>query len=319
MPTPALNASFVASYSPKAHYLLAFSGGVDSVSLLLLLQKAGFRHLTLCYLNHQLRQQAAEEELFVKQCAQKFNIPYIIHTADIESYRKQKKLSIELAARQCRRQFFASCAMQAKTPYLLTAHHANDQVETLLFNLLRGSAHLRGMHLTSWQTCYGMRLCFLKPLLQEKKETLMHFVKKSGFSFCEDHTNALPFTPRNRLRHEVIPLLNSIMQRDCSDAILRASSKAKDIYYAIDTLLYEAALLDPQDRLVLSALQKLPKAFCLQALEQFLKRKGIREITSKLLERCYGLIECQNPSRVNLPRGKWLRRKNGRLFIQSAK
>ncbi|MGE9266674.1 MAG: tRNA lysidine(34) synthetase TilS, partial [Verrucomicrobiales bacterium] len=145
-----------ASLDPARTYLLGLSGGRDSVALLHLLHQQGFAKIIPCHLNHQLRGAEAEKDAhFVAELCQSLAYPLESASCDVAARAESKKNSLETAARSARRQFFARCAEKFACPRLLLAHHADDQAETLLFNLLRGSASLRGMSPESRQVIGG--------------------------------------------------------------------------------------------------------------------------------------------------------------------
>ena len=120
--------------------LVGISGGIDSTALLHALVAGGRRRkLTLLHLNHTLRGSASTADAaFVKRLASRLGLPLMTARADVAALAREQKLSIETAARQARYSFFAKAARQTRCHTLILAHHADDQAETFLFNLLRG-------------------------------------------------------------------------------------------------------------------------------------------------------------------------------------
>ena len=130
-----------------ARVLCGLSGGADSVSLVLCLQELGYQ-VCACHLNHGMRgTQADADEAFCRDFCEKHNIPFVSERCDVFAEAEKRKLSAETAAREMRYDFFARCAERMQVPYLATAHTADDNLETMLFHLIRGtgSAGLAGI------------------------------------------------------------------------------------------------------------------------------------------------------------------------------
>jgi len=297
-------------------YLLAISGGRDSVALLHALLDNGYKKLILCHMNHGLRKNASDQDAnFVRQLAKFHNFPCEIGQVDVLLAVKHTGESMELAARRARHAFFAQCAHIHQCPRVLLAHHANDQVETILFNLLRGSGGLKGMQFSTTHQIDNQQLTFIRPLLEESREKINGFLDTHQILYREDASNAEPIATRNRMRNEVIPLLTEIMGRNIHPALLRAAKISQTNNQALHETLNSLQLEDPQDRLFLPKLRDLPPALQQMALHRYLKQHGISDINADLLERCTRLIHSETPSKINLPGGKFLRRKEKRLFI----
>lgn len=312
------NSSWFVTASRQKRYLVAVSGGTDSVALLHLLVHAGFSNLIVCHLNHGLRGRAGVEDAkFVKRLAQQLGLTCEIGRADVQSLMAQRSESMETAARFARHQFFAACASAFNCQRILLAHHRDDQAETVLWNLLRGSQGLKGMReVQAITTESGVKLELIRPLLDVRRAELTSWLTERGCRWREDASNALPIAVRNRLRNEVIPLLVEISGRDVIRALVRG---AKDAIYQ-DSLeswaLDQAKTLDPQGRLHLPVLRKLPVALQRIALRSFLINHGIPSPPQALVDRGLSLLDVKNSAAVNLPGGDSLRRQAGRIFFQ---
>src|SRR6478609_3462356 len=156
-----------ASASKTKRWLVGVSGGADSVALLHLLAAEGFRKAVVCHLDHGLRGRAsAEDAKFVKRLAEKLGLHCEVGRADVRGRMLARGESLETAARNARHDFFAACARNHRCPRVLLAHHADDQAETVLWNLLRGSHGLKGMRDTQLLvTEAGVKLELIRPLL----------------------------------------------------------------------------------------------------------------------------------------------------------
>ena len=303
----------------RRKFLLGVSGGRDSVALLHALLDAGYRNLVLCHLNHGLRGKASgQDAAFVRRLAKKFELPCDIERIDIKQAVIDSGESMELTARNARRAFFAQCAKQHRCARVLLAHHADDQAETILFNLLRGSSGLKGMQFTSEQRVKKKKLTFLRPLLESSRSEIDLYIIANHIKYREDASNAEAIATRNRIRNEAIPLLIDIMGREISPALVRAAatSSAKD--EALQSTLDSIQLKDPQGRLFLPKLIQLSPALQWMALHRFLKDGGVHNISHDLLERCQSLLTDTKTSKINLPGGLFLRRKEKRLLISQS-
>jgi tRNA(Ile)-lysidine synthase len=194
------------------------------------------------------------------------------------------------------------------------AHHADDQAETILLNLLRGSAGLTGMSAVSRMRVDGRRMTLVRPLLEVRRAELRGWLAERGLAFREDASNALPCTPRNRLRHEVLPLLADILGRDPVPAITRAAAIHAATRAALEELRPALHVEDPQGRLHLGPFRALPAALQNAVLHDWLRRHGVPDLSAKLLDSARGLADPAGACALDLPGGARLRRRAGRLL-----
>lgn len=191
-------------FSSKDKLLLAVSGGVDSVVLCELCKQAGYDFM-MAHCNFQLRGEESErDEQFVNELSKKYNVNLFVKKFDTEKYAADCKMSIQEAARKLRYEWFAALAGSQLSANLLTAHHADDNIETLLMNFFRGT----GLHgLTGIPEKAGM---LRRPLLHFSKEELIAFAKEHGLPFVEDSSNASSKYTRNFFRNEIIPAITKV-------------------------------------------------------------------------------------------------------------
>lgn len=186
--------------------LAAVSGGPDSLALLLVLHELseteGFS-LCCAVVNHHLREEAAEEARFVAQKAKALSVPCRVLDADVPLYRKQHGDSVETAARILRYEALRGLAKEWDCNAIALAHHKDDQAETVLLHLLRGSG-LQG--LTGMQ---ARRDGCIRPFLCVSKKEILDFLETRQEIFCHDKTNDVPNTDRNRIRLELLPALSA--------------------------------------------------------------------------------------------------------------
>ncbi len=298
-------------------WLAGVSGGADSVAMLHLLAGAGFHDLIVCHLHHGLRGPAADADAdFVARLAESLSLPCEIGRVDVRQRMAGRGESLETAARHARHGFFAACAGKWNCPRVLLAHHADDQAETVLWNLLRGSHGLKGIQpIQEIVTESAAILEIHRPLLEIRRADLLAYLNSENLSWREDATNAEPIAVRNRLRHEALPLLSEISGRDAIAALCRAAADCRETAELEAWALTNSHTLDPQGRLHLPALRELPLPLQRLVLRDFLKSAGIVGIDRDLLDRALALIAPAAPPAINLPGGRQLRRRAGRLFV----
>ncbi len=293
------------------------SGGADSTALVHMLAEKGFREVVLCHLNHRLRgKESAGDARFVKAMARRYGFGFEAGSADIGALMRAEGESLETVARAARHRFFAECARRRRCTRLLLAHHAEDQAETILWNLLRGSRGCRGMRMHQELVVGRTTLRIERPLLGWRRAELRGYLEERGLRWREDASNREPIAVRNRLRHEVFPLLEEISGRDPVAAVLRLAEDVAELEELERRCLKEEEVLDPQGRLHAGALRDLPVALRRLALREYLQREGVTGVDRALLEVGIGLLEEGAAASVNLPGGGRLRRKAGRLWVE---
>jgi tRNA(Ile)-lysidine synthase len=206
--------------------LVAVSGGVDSMVLLDVLcqlAKSNDWKLTVAHLNHQLRgRSSTADEQLVRQTARRLKVPVVVERAKVREFARENKLSIEMAARKLRHEFLARTASRLRIPTVALAHHADDQVELFFLRLLRGGGG-QGVAGMKWQSKSpnNSRIRLARPLLDQTKAALREHAIARKIRFREDATNDSLKFQRNRIRHELIPLLRRDYQPALDKTILR--------------------------------------------------------------------------------------------------
>jgi tRNA(Ile)-lysidine synthase len=205
---------------PEHHLLLAVSGGIDSATMVNLYHEAGFT-FSIAHCNFQLREDESEEDQrFVEELAGHYESEIFVRRFDTLSYSGEKGISVQMAARELRYDWFRKVAVEHGCDYIAVAHNRNDVAETILLNLIRGTG-LKGM--TGIQPRSGN---IVRPLLFASRTSIEEYAKKVGLKHREDSSNNEIKYQRNLIRREIIPLLQKI-----NPSIL-------------DTLLQEAEVFD---------------------------------------------------------------------------
>lgn len=184
--------------------LLAVSGGIDSMILVDTFHKLGL-DIGIAHCNFNLRQKSSDkDELFVIETANKLDIPMFHISFDTKSYVNKEQLSIQMAARELRYQWFCKILSEHKYDYLLTAHHKDDAIETFLINFSRGT----GLHgLTGIPEINNE---IIRPLLPFSRNDINVYAAKNKLIWREDKSNADTKYIRNKIRHKVVPILKEL-------------------------------------------------------------------------------------------------------------
>lgn len=185
-------------------YIVALSGGADSVALLCILDALGM-NISAAHCNFHLRgEESNRDEQFCVDLCQKMGIPLSRIHFDTQEYAQLHKVSIEMAARDLRYRYFAQLAKDLEADGICVAHHRDDNVETLLLNLLRGSG-IDGLAGIAPQNGN-----ILRPLLCISRQDILQYLKEKGQDYVTDSTNLEDDALRNKIRHHVIPLLQTL-------------------------------------------------------------------------------------------------------------
>jgi tRNA(Ile)-lysidine synthase len=221
---------------PGDRVLVGLSGGADSVALLLILrelEQAGVLTVAgAAHLNHQLRGEEADgDEAFCAALAVRLGVPFRAERVDVAALARAGKRSLEDAARTARYEFFARAAADLTADVIAVAHTKEDQAETFLLRLLRG-AGTRGLaaihpRVRLPAVAPEARRWVVRPLLDAGREELRDYLASRGQPFRQDSSNADVTIPRNRIRHELIPYLESRFSPAVTDVLAREAALAR--------------------------------------------------------------------------------------------
>ncbi len=262
-------------FQPKDRLLLAVSGGVDSVVLCELCKQAGYTFI-IAHCNFQLRGPESErDESFVKQLGKKYEVEVLVKKFKTEKYAAENKLSIQVAARELRYKWFDELVLKNKSDlnanvpnekqetanWLLTAHHANDNIETLLMNFFKGTGvnGLRGI--------LPKQEKIIRPLLFAKKEMLTGFAASNKLSFVEDSSNNSVKYTRNYFRNQLIPDLQKVFPQ-VEDNLMGNIERFREIEQLYDQSVQQVKqkLLEPKGNEIHIPVLKLLKTKPLNTL-----------------------------------------------------
>lgn len=309
--------------SARHTHLIGLSGGRDSVALLHFLISQGYHKIIVCHVNHGLRgKESGQDATFVQRLAKRYRIPYEMHRVDMRNRAKETKTSLETAGREMRREFFLEVAKKHRCHSVFLAHHADDDAETMLHNLFRGTGlqGVSGMKQVS-ETTNG--LLQVRPLLEATRQDINDYITEHKLSYREDSSNQSTEHTRNRVRHKLIPLLNDLFQRDVTPLLKRFSAHAaRDQAYlaeAAQSFAIKHVLFNDDGTLRLRAeFKKAHPAIQSRILQRWLSEThGVPKIGQRAIDAALSMLLPDGPSKINLSGDRHLRRKAGRLIVVS--
>lgn len=288
---------------PGEKVVLGLSGGADSVCLFHLLRTLGYV-LEAVHVHHGIRGAKADrDEAFVKELCGRYDIPFHGFYFDVPAISRERHLSLEEAGRMVRRQAFLEVKESCHANWIALAHHGNDRAETFLFHLCRGTG-ARG--LGSIQPVQGE---IFRPLLWAGRKEIEKYLKDHGFSYVEDETNSSEEYTRNKIRHQVLPVLEEInpkaVEHICgaADKLSKVSayidreaeklSRLSTIMYQGEVQILKFAFFQGDEVLFVPVLQK-----CVEYLAGSLSDFGEEHFQSVL-----ALFDMQTGKEVHLPKG----------------
>jgi tRNA(Ile)-lysidine synthase len=272
---------------PKpGRYVLAVSGGVDSMALLDMLRQRQADDqawkLTVAHLDHGIRPDSAEDRRLVQSVARRHGLPFVYHEARLGAG------ASEAEARQARYGFLRSVQQAADAGAIITAHHQDDALETAIINMLRGSGR-KGL------SALGNRHDLLRPLLHVPKRELAAYAKDQGLVWHEDSTNENEAYLRNYVRRQLLPRFDDMARTRLWQLIneIRATN------YELDALLATQLHLQP----VAGTLERhwfnsLPHAAAREVMAAWLRAHDVRDFDSKSLERLVVAAKVAAPGKV---------------------
>lgn len=293
------------------HITVALSGGADSMALLdALLQlkdELGIESISAAHFNHCIRgDEALRDQSFVQQQCKNRGVECLVGTANVPEFARQNHMSLELAARELRYKFFDSIGTDA----IATAHTASDNIETVIFNLTRGTA------LSGLCGIPPKRDKYIRPLLLCTRDDVENYCAQNGIEFVTDSTNLSDEYTRNKIRHNVVPVLKSFNEA-AENAVVRMTASLREDEDFINRVVkkqYNELLRDG----VLSAdeIRNLHPAIAKRVIAKYCNAFGIKADNFHI-NRIYGI--CVAGGKISLSGDMTAAYDNGNLKISSAK
>ena len=309
-------------YLPEGgRVLCAVSGGQDSMCLLHFLTARRDLSVTAAHFDHHLRPTSRRDADFVRDWCERRGIPFLLGEGDVAALARDRGLSREEAARKARYAFLEKAARDGSFLAVCTAHHARDNAETMLLNLIRGtgSAGLRGMREARPLGAGPDAPRLLRPFLTLPPETLADYAAGHAIPHVEDESNGSDVPARNRLRHQVLPVLEGINPRAVEN-MTRAAETLRREDEALETLArrlaerHAAALPEGGVRMEAGILEELPAALAERTALRLLAAAagGRKDLSSAHIST---LLTLPEGGTANLPHGLTVRRRNGILTL----
>lgn len=285
--------------------VVGVSGGSDSIALLhLLLELEDLKlHLIAAHVNHKLRNEESESDAkFVRETAKNLGLKIEYKEVDTNSFKEKNKLSLEDAARQLRYDFFYDVLKKHSADKIATAHSLDDQAETVIMRLLRGSGSLG---LSAIRPVSGH---IIRPLINIKKSEIRQYLESKNISWIEDSTNTSNIFLRNQIRNELIPLIEEI-NPSSTEVIARSAEilaiESDFIFNEVEKI-YESVISDSSIGLIgnVDKYLKQPKALRFGILRKAISEiKGdINSISSNHLFSIDNILESDDASgQIDLP------------------
>ncbi len=258
--------------------VVGISGGADSVCLFLMLinlaKKIDF-NIYAVHVNHGIRGESARrDELFSKTLCERYSVDCAIYNEDVIKYAKDKKLTVEEAGRILRYQIFEKEAAKHNNAKIAVAHHMNDQAETVLFNIIRGSG-LKGVSGIS-----PVRDKIIRPILCITKDEILHYLEEINQSYCLDETNLDTNYSRNAIRNIIIKELEKIQ----SESVAHIANSADEIREADEYIREVARAIFTKDIAIENNVYLIPISI-LKTEKPIIMRYVIRMVIECLLTR----------------------------------
>lgn len=212
--------------------IVACSGGPDSMVLLDLLCKSKEQNysdsiIVVAHVNHQLRDTALRDEKIVRDYCEKNHITMEVLTVDVQKEAKKTKTTVEECARNIRIQWLEEIRIKHLADRIVTAHHGDDQAETILYRITKGTG------ITGLVGIESSREKYSRPLLSATKSEILEYAKDNKIPYWHDETNDDITIPRNMLRHEILPRL-SIINPEVWKSLMRLSQSARELKISFD-------------------------------------------------------------------------------------
>ena len=239
--------------NPDQPVLVGVSGGPDSLCLMEALRQAGYS-VIVAHFNHQLRPDSEMEANSLEKTVTRQNIPSVFESADVHAFAERESMSIEEAARELRYRFLYEQAQKHKAQAVAVGHTADDQVETVLMHFLRGAGltGLKGMTYRSFLPVFNESMPLIRPLLDVWREETVVYCAANGLRPYYDPSNDSLNFLRNRIRHLLVPHLESYNPR-FREAVWRTAHSLADDYSALSEVLdatWDECVIAEQARLI---------------------------------------------------------------------
>jgi len=265
---------------PAGRYVVAVSGGVDSMSLLDMLSKQSGLELIVAHFNHGIRQNAADDEKLVARTAKKLGLKFEVGHGGLGARASEEK------ARKARYDFLEKVRVNNKAKFIVTAHHQDDLIETAVINVLRGTGRL-GL------SAIKHNELIKRPLINTPKKQILAYAKANKIKWLEDSTNKDTRFLRNYIRAEVAPKLGEREREKLLKNIERVAKNKQELEYLVATMSQNILSNGQVDR---SKFTALPLALANELVSYWLRSLSVRQFDRKTIQRLVTAIKTAHPN-----------------------
>jgi len=277
---------------PSGKYVVAVSGGVDSVVLLDLLVQQPHLELVVAHFDHGIRSDSIEDRKLVATLSQKHGLKFEFKEGRLGSGTSEER------ARRARYEYLQQVCKKHDAVGVISAHHQDDALETLAFNVLRGTRH-KGM--SSLQSTDGI----IRPLMNHNKEEIYDYARRNDLKWREDSTNQDEKYTRNWIRRRLMPRLSKKQKSELTDSYNRARSRNQLLDAAVQQQLEELARGQGLDRRQFIA---LPYSVACEVMAVWLRRHDVKNVDRKLIDQLVVSIKTLSPGKkISLGRQTFLK------------
>lgn len=285
---------------PKGRYVIAVSGGVDSMTLLDILSKKSGVKLTVAHFDHGIRPDSNEDRLLVERVSKDLGFPFVFDVANLGSNASEDE------ARIARYDFLNKVLDITKAKAIITAHTADDKLETTIFNLIRGTGR-KGI--TSLQSVPKI----LRPMLNVTKKEIYEYAQKHNIKWHEDSTNVDPKYSRNYIRQEILSKFSKEDREKLLNLIDNAAILNKNIDKEISVFLKKHSDLTGLER---DSFTYLPHKVASEVMAAWLRGQNIRSFNAKLIDKLTIAAKTLRPGqKVDVDTAHFLYISNGKLAL----
>jgi tRNA(Ile)-lysidine synthase len=303
--------------------LLAVSGGLDSVALVAVMSKLADIQIVIAHVNHNLRgKQSDADQQFVSDLAEKLGIKMVIESVDVTGFAERNALSIETAARQLRTEAMCRSASKTGCDAIATGHHKDDNAETIVHRLMRGTG-FKGLGGIKPERILNGTV-FISPMLCVRRKEIEDYAKQNQLKWRQDHTNEDCTITRNKIRHLLLGELKKTYKGELADDLEMLSEKCRRLYEKIERQVESLDAMRKGPTAVSIAIDKLNaqhKLVQVEIVRQALEAAGcgLRDITAEHYDRVIGLCHGAGGRKIQLPGGFVAIREHKKIILKNPK
>lgn len=294
--------------------IIAISGGADSIFMYTLFKMIKHEYaleFIFCHVNHMLRgKNALRDQHFIEKLGEKEGVTTFVLQEDINEYAQKNKIGVEEAGREVRYSFFKKIMEAEHASKIALAHNFDDNIETFMFRLMRGSSIL------GLSSIPVKRDSFIRPIMGFYKSEIVRFLNENEIEYVNDETNDETIYTRNKIRLELIPFIEKEFNSKFKQKISYMIDEISTLKNEIENSIGEVDL--SQKELEVEQLKKLGEYSLTCLLNEYLKQRGI-ECNRDIISNSVKIIKKEGNFRYSIGKGKELVKKYGKIYVSESK